>query len=259
MSARWSLECARWQDWLPGVASASVDMVLTDPAWADLEKHRAVGTTTRLTQSAASSNEWFPCMPLEDEPRLWSELYRVLKPDRHAYIVCMDFAVSRRTAALLERAGPVDLLGEPRGGFNISNAIVWDKVVAGMGYHYRRRYELVLFAEKGDRQLVDRGPADVQKMPLVDVGPDDVVEYSRVRNGYPTEKPAELADLFVRESCPPGGVVLDVFTGSGWAGLAALRAGCRFLGCDVKRSAVQAASEMLAKAEKSSIPGVDTV
>ena len=37
----------------------SVDIVVTDPAYESLEKHRAVGTTTRLKVRAGSSKTWF--------------------------------------------------------------------------------------------------------------------------------------------------------------------------------------------------------
>ena len=43
--------------WLRGQPAASVDLLVTDPAYESLEKHRAVGTTTRLKHSKASSND----------------------------------------------------------------------------------------------------------------------------------------------------------------------------------------------------------
>ena len=38
-------------EWLRGLPSESIDLVVTDPAYESLEKHRAVGTTTRLCVS----------------------------------------------------------------------------------------------------------------------------------------------------------------------------------------------------------------
>ncbi len=46
--------------------------------------------------------------------------------------------------------------------------------------------------------------------------------------GYPTQKPLGVLRRIVRSSCPPGGIVLDVFAGSGTAGAAALECGRRF-------------------------------
>lgn len=53
------------------------------------------------------------------------------------------------------------------------------------------------------------------------------------RNIHPTKKPIELMRLLVRLITPPGGLVLDPFTGSGTTGLAALVEGCRFVGFEM--------------------------
>ncbi len=44
-------------DWLRLLPDQSVDLVVTDPPYESLEKHRATGTTTRLKHSKASSND----------------------------------------------------------------------------------------------------------------------------------------------------------------------------------------------------------
>ena len=46
-------------------------------------------------------------------------------------------------------------------GFKFWKPLVWDKCTIGMGYHYRARYECILFFEKGKRKLNDLGIADI--------------------------------------------------------------------------------------------------
>ena len=46
-----------------------------------------------------------------------------------------------------------------RAGFRFWKPLVWDKKTIGMGYHYRARYEFILFFEKGKRRLNDLGIA----------------------------------------------------------------------------------------------------
>src|SRR5829696_3301591 len=75
-------------EWLRGLRSESVDLIVTDPAYESLEKHRAVGTTTRLKHSKASSNDWFKVFPNARFAELFSEAFRVLRPDRHFYLYC---------------------------------------------------------------------------------------------------------------------------------------------------------------------------
>lgn len=55
--------------------------------------------------------------------------------------------------------------------------------------------------------------------------------------GYPTQKPIGILERIVRASCPPGGLVLDFFAGSGTAGAAALACGRRFVLVDQSHDA----------------------
>jgi site-specific DNA-methyltransferase (adenine-specific) len=52
------------------------------------------------------------------------------------------------------------------------------------------------------------------------------------RNTHPTVKPVELMRWLCRLITPPGGTVLDPFTGSGTTGIAAMREGFRFIGIE---------------------------
>jgi len=199
--------------WLRTLPAASVDLVITDPPYESLEKHRAVGTTTRLKVSKASSNPWFEIFPNARFPELFAEVYRVLKPNTHFYLFS-DPETAFVAKPMAEAAG-----------FKFWKPLIWDKKSIGMGYHYRARYEFILFFEKGKRRLSDLSTADIISVP-------------RIRNGYPTEKPVELAEVLVRQSATAGQLVVDPFMGSGSFGVAAVRAGCRFSGNDIAEQAL---------------------
>jgi site-specific DNA-methyltransferase (adenine-specific) len=207
-------------DWLRALDSESVDLVVTDPPYESLEKHRAVGTTTRLKHSKASSNDWFRIFPNERLPELFAEIFRVLRNNTHFYLFT-DAETMFVAKPLAEAVG-----------FRFWKPIVWDKRRIGMGYHYRSRYEFVLFFEKGKRKLAD-------------LGVPDVLECPRVYNGYPTEKPVELAEILVRQSSRSGECVVDPFVGSGSVGVAALQLGRRFIGTDINTKAVDLTTRRL--------------
>lgn len=207
-------------DWLRTLPDESVDLFVTDPPYESLEKHRARGTTTRLSHSKASSNDWFSIYPNERFPELFSELYRALKPDAHLYLFC-----DAETMFVAKPAGE-------EAGFKFWKPIVWDKCRIGMGYHYRARYEFVLFFEKGKRRLND-------------LGVPDVLAHPRIHGGYPTEKPVSLCEVFVRQSSEVGETVADPFAGSAAVGVAAVRLGRRFFGNDRSRDAVVLGRERL--------------
>jgi site-specific DNA-methyltransferase (adenine-specific) len=206
--------------WLRELPSESVDLVITDPAYESLEKHRAVGTTTRLKHSKASSNDWFKIFPNARFGELFREVFRVLRRNSHFYLLC--------DAETMFVAKPE----AEQAGFKFWKPLVWDKVTIGMGYHYRARYELILFFEKGKRRLSDLGVADIITVP-------------RIRGGYPAEKPPEVAEVLIRQSCEAGDLVIDPFMGGGSVGIAAGRLGRRFAGNDLNPEAVKIASQRL--------------
>ena len=206
--------------WLRDQPSESVDLMITDPAYESLEKHRAVGTTTRLKHSKSSSNDWFMVFPNARFGELFAEAFRVLKRDTHFYLFC--------DAETMFIAKPE----AEKAGFRFWKPLVWDKRTIGMGYHYRARYEFILFFEKGKRRLNDLGVADVITVP-------------RIHRGYPAEKPAKVSEVLVKQSSQPGDVVADPFMGSGSVGVAALRLGRRFIGTDLNPEAVRLSAQRL--------------
>lgn len=201
-------------EFLKTLTDESVDLFITDPPYESLEKHRKRGTTTRLKQSAASSNEWFEIFQNSRFEELFSEIYRVMKPNSHFYLFCdQETMFAAKPAA-------------EKCGFKFWKPLVWDKQCIGMGYHYRARYEFILFFEKGKRKLNDLGIADV-------------ISEKRIARGYPTEKPVAVSELLIKQSSSHGDLVVDCFAGSGSVGEAALKLGRKFIGNDKKQSAVE--------------------
>jgi site-specific DNA-methyltransferase (adenine-specific) len=216
--------------WLRAQPDASIDLIVTDPAYESLEKHRAVGTTTRLKHSKGSSNDWFTVFPNARFGELFAEAFRALTRHAHLYLYC-DAETAFIAKPIAEEAG-----------FKFWKPLVWDKKTIGMGYHYRARYEFILFFEKGKRRLNDLGIADVITVP-------------RIHRGYPAEKPPAVSEVLIKQSTLPGELVADPFMGSGSVGIAALRAGRRFVGCDLNPEAVRLTADRLRRFGAGQVPG----
>jgi len=198
-------------EWLRQFADESVNSIITDPAYESLNRHRAIGTTTRL------KDRWFDTIPNELYWPLAVEWRRILKRDGHLYL----FGDAETT---MDVANPALLAAgwDPQ----LRRLLTWDRELLGMGYWYRRQTEHILFWQKGKgRTVPDRSIRDLLRV-------------RQVRGGYPTEKPPELAEVFIRQSTQPGDLVVDCFAGSGSTGVAALRNGRHFLGCDVSPEAL---------------------
>jgi hypothetical protein len=140
------------------------------------------------------------------------------------------------TVASVESAGELDLIDiaidDPGQLYVLGNGTISHNCRIGMGYHYRSRYEFILFFEKGKRKLHDLGIADV-------------IAHPRVHRGYPAEKPPEVSSVLITQSSDPGDLVIDPFLGSGSVGVAATALGRKFAGSDLCDEALRVARSRL--------------
>ncbi len=211
-------------DFLRGMPDASVDLIVTDPAYSGMNRHMKFGHGRIVGHYGKPDNErWFH--EFSDDPETYAvflrECHRVLRQDRHIYIMFDSFSMLSLGALVREC-------------FEVKGVVVWDKVHLGMGHYFRRRHEQIVFASKGKRKVSRRDLPDVWAIPRIH------------RAAYPTQKPVKLFELMVQASAEPGFLVCDPFCGSGSSGVAAVRGGCDFIGADIDPRAVQLSRERLA-------------
>ena len=75
------------------------------------------------------------------------------------------------------------------------------------------------------------------------------VIYCRSEHGravHPTQKPLGIVEPLIVSACPPGGLVLDPFAGSGTTGVAARMLGREFLGIEAREDYAAIARERIA-------------
>jgi site-specific DNA-methyltransferase (adenine-specific) len=139
------------------------------------------------------------------------------------------------------------------------NEIIWDRRVPSMGgsvrsfssvhdtigfFVKRKDYYFDLDAvriayDAATKKARSRSIFIGAKWLEVGYNPKDVWSVSRLhrehpeRADHPTQKPLEIIERMVKASCPPGGVVLDLFMGSGTTALAAKRCGRDFVGFEL--------------------------
>lgn len=120
--------------------------------------------------------------------------------------------------------------------------VVWDKGPMGMGWHYRRSYEVVLVGQRDAGKCnwydeTDRIENIIRHIPKLIPSKAD----------HPTPKPVELAQHFIGLHSKPGDVVLDPFMGGGSTAEAAKKMGRRFTGCEVDERWIDIAVKRLAQ------------
>lgn len=163
-----------------------------------------------------------------------------------------------------------------RAGWRYAQDIVWEKH-NGSGFHadrFRRVHEHVIQFYRSDSPWGDvwnevqttndatarevgrktrpphMGYIDDSSYTTVDGGPRlmrSVIEARSChgRSIHPTEKPVRLLEILVRTSCPPGGLVGDMFAGSGACGEACALTGRRYVGTEIDPSTAARARDRL--------------
>jgi site-specific DNA-methyltransferase (adenine-specific) len=211
----------------------SVDLIVTDPAYSGMNRHLSFGHGRIVGKydGRGDGEQWFD--EFEDTPENYAafltECHRVLKPNRHIFIMFDSYSM-------------LTLGGVLRDHFDVKNIVTWDKINIGMGHYFRRQTEFILFASKGKRPLSRRDIPDVWRIRRIH------------RASYPTQKPTELFEAMIAASIHEGDdresfVVCDPFLGSGSAAVAAHRQGCSFIGGDVAEASLDAAALRLTAME----------
>ena len=131
--------------WLRSIDSESIDLFITDPPYESLEKHRAIGTTTRLKHSKAASNDWFEIFPNSRFEELFAEIYRVLKKDTHFYLFT-DVETMFVAKPLAEKVG-----------FRFWKPVVWDKCLGP---------DTLVWTTRGTMRIADLSVGDEVATPM---------------------------------------------------------------------------------------------
>lgn len=224
---------------LPAFDKASIDLVLTDPPYGhnnndgDLIQRREAALG--LPPSAGSS----PRPIANDGPEAnalvqwaFAEINRLLRPGSCCCCCCgggggPDPQFARWSLWMDEAIG-------------FKQAVVWDKGGLGMGWHYRRNYELMLVGEKPGAPCKWYGgnsQANVVRIHGIKPSADD----------HPTPKPLELFLLFVRIHSAAGDFVLDPFMGAGTTLRAAKDLGRKAIGIEIEERYCEIAARRCAQ------------
>ncbi len=191
------------------LAPASVDFVLTDPPY--LVRYRSRdGQRIHNDDNAA----WLA--------PAFAAIYRVLKPNA----LCVSFYAWNRLDLCLP--------AWRRAGFRIAGHVVFRKRYASGSGLLRYTHECAYLLAKGNVA----SPAH----PLA-----DVLDWHYTGNRlHPTQKPVSALRPLIEAFCPPDGLVLDPFCGSGSTLVAAQQLGRRYLGMEIDATHHQTATARLA-------------
>lgn len=178
--------------WMAAAAAEVFDVILTDPPY-------GIGADEFGDSGGHAAGAHF----YKDDYGTWKNLirslatesFRITKPQAHLYCFC-DITRFEEAKQVFTDAGwscfRTPIIWHKPGG----NRLPW--VTSGP----QRKYELILYAKKGDKQVTRIYP--------------DLVSYNSDDNqGHNAQKPVALYTDLLRRSVSPGDSVLDPFAGSG--------------------------------------------
>lgn len=123
--------------------------------------------------------------------------------------------------------------------------IVWDKGISrNQPGRFRNDCEFVVWCSNGDLPIDWKAAKGTKALP----GVYHVPIVAPKQRFHQTEKPVELLESLLA-ICPPGGIVLDAFMGSGSTGVAAVKTGRSFIGVELSDQYFDTATKRIQEAE----------
>ena len=181
----------------------TIDLIIDDIGYNDLEEHRQKGTTTRLTEK--SGNEWYAVREYKETIPIYSKL---LKRGRHMYIWRPSFNMK-------SLQNWVELI-DPQMGLLSTNDFVLRKIIPcfknyrGMGYSWNSQHEMIVYCIKhGERDARQLNSKDMKDYFLG--GWKHPTSKEKI---HTSEKPTEVYRDIILNSSQPLEIILEPFAGS---------------------------------------------
>jgi site-specific DNA-methyltransferase (adenine-specific) len=227
---------------MPTIPDESIDFILTDPPYShknndgDLihNREKALGDVAKWCNGKPVANQReHKARPIANDGAEANDLFKATLPQYARVLVpggCVAVCCSGGGPDPHAARWTMHLCKTP--GLEFVQMVIWDKGPIGMGWRYRRSYEVVLIAKKAGapmawydesgkvENIIRPGAYGIRK-----IIPDD--------NQHPTAKPVELAYLMLRLHTKEGDTVLDPFMGGGFVVEACVKMRRNFIGVEI--------------------------
>lgn len=203
-------------EWIKTLDNDSVDLIVSDPPYRVTQHgHSGLGGIfkTKVGEDKKLNGKLFEHNEV-DVNDYAGELYRVLKPDSHCYIMTND----RNLQNFMNVFTNI--------GFNFCKLLIWDKQNKITNQYYMNQVEYILFMYKGRNKQINN------------CGTSNLISVNNVKNkthNHPTEKPVELMEILIKNSTNEGDLVLDPFVGVGSTPVACQNLKRNFIGCELDK------------------------
>ena len=199
------------------IPDKSIDMIITDPPY----------STPVITGFGRKQVKNVADLSIQETymKTLKSEFERILKPEAPVFIFCDDRYYPSIYRAFYD--------------WKNVQMLIWDKGKIGMGKPFRKRHELLIYA---NRESIDYYRTEnITHYPTV-LNYSVVSEHERV---HPAQKPVKLLQDLVIGFSKDGDTILDCFMGSGSTGVACINTNRNFIGIELDEKYFNIAKERI--------------
>lgn len=190
----------------PSLSNGSIDMIITDPPYS---------TPVISGYGRNSSMKNYADLSIQEGyvKSLKKQFERILKPSGSVFMFCDDKYYPSIFRAFYD--------------WKTVQLLIWDKGQIGMGRPFRKRHELIVYA---NREVVDYNRSEnISHYPTV-------LQYKPVNSKvrlHPAQKPTDLIRDIILGFTNPEDIVLDPFMGSGSTGEACGEINRQFIGIEL--------------------------
>lgn len=196
----------------------SVDLIIVDPPYRITTRGRGTSTTSggMFAKKEVNNGKIFANNDLKINDWI-HELYRVLKPDSHCYIMTNNKNIENYLSII-----------KGQSQFHYVKNLIWVKDNKITSQTYMSQFEYIIFLRKGKHKKINNcGTSDVLQIP------NKKTKDGNGNNLHDTEKPVDLMKILVENSSNVGDVVLDCFMGIGSTGVACKELDRAFIGVEL--------------------------
>jgi site-specific DNA-methyltransferase (adenine-specific) len=227
MGPKWTLDVEHAESWLRRLQPDSVDALITDPPYCSGGRSATVRRSGSANRKYVNDAERYPeFLGDSRDQRSWTQwcswwLTLGFQAMKTGAVVAV-FADWRQLPAMSDAIQIA--------GFVWRGIIAWDKTGAARNISGRpsNQCEYILWGSKGALSAERRCNTTSGVMPGMYRHRVDPLNDKHHTAGKPTPLMLDLVRI-----CEPGGLIIDPFAGSATTGVAAVRLGYRFAGCEL--------------------------
>lgn len=214
---------------MENIESSSVDLIVTDPPYKITSRGNGGNSGGMFQKNIVNTGGVFKHNTIDIEEYI-EELYRILKPSGHCYIMTNNKNISKFLKIISKTQ------------FHFIKNLIWVKDNKIMGQTYMSQFEYVIMLRKGKHKKINHcGTSDVINIP------NKKMKDKNNKTIHDTEKPVKLNELLIENSSQPGDLIFDPFIGIGSSAIAAINTNRNYIGFELDKKYYEIANDRIEK------------